>query len=54
VLDAAIIAQYQRMTLQRLAGAVRRLPEALKLDADREQLRRPAVAKMYSNDRLMN
>ncbi len=55
VLDAAIIAQYQRMTHYGITGfgTVSAFAKALKLDADREQLQ-AAVAKMYSSDELMS
>ena len=53
VLDAAIIAQYQRMTHYGITGfgTVSAFAKVLKLDADREQLQ-AAVGKMYSSDEL--
>ena len=55
VLDAAIIAQYQRMTHYGITGfgTVSAFAKALKLDTDREQLQ-TAVGTMYSSDELMS
>ncbi|MCY7315929.1 MAG: DUF892 family protein [Rubrivivax sp.] len=54
VLDAAIIAQYQRMTHYGLTGfgTVAAFSKALKLDDDNRQLRE-AVKAMYKSDELM-
>lgn len=54
VLDAAIIAQYQRMTHYGITGfgTVAAFSKALKLDDDNEQLR-AAVKDMYKSDELM-
>jgi ferritin-like metal-binding protein YciE len=55
VLDASIIAQYQRMTHYGITGfgTVSSFAKALKLDADRDQLQ-ASVGKMYSSDELMS
>ena len=54
VLDAAIIAQYQRMTHYGITGfgTVAAFAKALKLDADNQQLK-SAVKDMYAADELM-
>ena len=54
VLDAAIIAQYQRMTHYGITGfgTVAAFAKALKLDDDNEQLK-SAVKDMYAADELM-
>ncbi len=54
VLDAAIIAQYQRMTHYGITGfgTVAAFSKALNLDGDNTQLR-AAVAQMYVADELM-
>ncbi|MEO6363101.1 MAG: DUF892 family protein [Caldimonas sp.] len=54
VLDAAIIAQYQRMTHYGITGfgTVAAFAKALKLDDDNRQLR-AAVKDMYTSDELM-
>ncbi len=54
VLDAAIIAQYQRMTHYGITGfgTVAAFSKALKLDDDNKQLR-AAVKDMYVADELM-
>ena len=54
VLDAAIIAQYQRMTHYGITGfgTVAAFAKALKLDDDNKQLR-AAVKDMYAADELM-
>lgn len=55
VLDAAIIAQYQRMTHYGITGfgTVAAFAKALKLDADSEKLQ-AAVKDMHSADDLMS
>lgn len=54
VLDASIIAQYQRMTHYGITGfgTVAAFAKALKLDDDVKQLK-AAVKEMYSSDELM-
>ena len=54
VLDAAIIAQYQRMTHYGITGfgTVAAFSKALNLIADQKQLK-AAVKDMYNNDELM-
>ena len=54
VLDAAIIAQYQRMTHYGITGfgTVSAFAKALNLENDQKQLK-AAVAEMYSSDELM-
>lgn len=54
VLDAAIIAQYQRMTHYGITGfgTVSAFAKALNLDDDQEQLK-AAVGTMYGSDELM-
>jgi ferritin-like metal-binding protein YciE len=54
VLDAAIIAQYQRMTHYGITGfgTVSAFAKALKLDDDQNQLQ-TAVGSMYNSDELM-
>ena len=54
VLDAAIIAQYQRMTHYGITGfgTVSAFAKALRLSDDEEQLS-DAVAEMYQSDELM-
>ncbi len=54
VLDAAIIAQYQRMTHYGITGfgTVSAFAKALKRDDDQQQLKN-AVGDMYSSDDLM-
>ena len=54
VLDAAIIAQYQRMTHYGITGfgTVAAFSKALKLDDDNKQLE-AAVKDMYNSDDLM-
>ena len=55
LLDAAIIAQYQRMTHYGITGfgTVSAFAKALKLDADQELLK-AAVSSMYASDDLMS